>query len=64
MIHKNKVGTKVSHVLSNIMKSEESVSAIIKFILKVVLVSTNYNMPQVPSKASSVQMKPNIYHGK
>ena len=60
----NKVGTKVSHVLSNIMKSEELELAIIKFILKAILVLTNYNMPQVPSRDFSVQMEPNISHGK
>ena len=60
----NKVGTRVSPVLSNIMKSKESISKINKYILKAILGLTDCNMPQVPLKDSSVQMEPNISHGK
>ena len=60
----NKVATRVSPVLSNIMKSKESISTINKYILKAILELTDCNMHQVPLQDFLVSMKSNIYHGK
>ena len=64
LIHMNKVATRVSPVLSNIMKSKESISTINKYILKAILELTDCNMHQVPLQDFLVSMKSNIYHGK